>query len=230
METIILAGGFGTRLSHIVSDVPKPMAPVANRPFLEYILEDYVAQGITKIILAVGYKYEIIQAHFGEEFHGVPLSYSIEDTPLFTGGAIQKAMSLSTEKQVFVVNGDTYFPVDLKEMYQKFLEMGKNPLISVKKIEDTTRYGAVTFSETGEISVLSEKNQTGEGYINGGVYLLPNKSLMKDKTSFSLENEIFPKWLAEKKLFALESNAFFIDIGIEADYLKAQTIFQEVPK
>lgn len=229
MEAIILAGGFGTRLSHLVSDVPKPMAPVCNRPFLEYILDDLIQQGMTSLILAVGHQYKKIIDHFGYDYHGVRLVYSIEKEPLGTGGAIENAMPHAITSPVFVVNGDTYFPVDLTAMMKKGKELEK-PLIAVKKVEDCTRYGAVTFAEDGKITTLSEKNKTGEGFINGGCYLLPNDSFAQDKTFFSLETEIFPNLVANNALFAFESDSFFIDIGVEEDYINAQSIFRDVTR
>jgi len=116
METIILVGGFGTRLSHIVSDVPKPMIPVNGKPFLKYLFDYLLKNGVTYIILAVGYKSEIIQKYFGDDYKGISITYSVENTPLGTGGAIKKALDCCNEKYVFIVNGDTYFDVDLKQM------------------------------------------------------------------------------------------------------------------
>jgi len=92
MEAVILAGGLGTRLSHIVSDVPKPMAPVNNQPFLKYVIDYLLENGVNHVILAVGYKAKSIQSYFGDTYHGIRITYSIEDTPLGTGGAIKKAL------------------------------------------------------------------------------------------------------------------------------------------
>lgn len=230
MEAIILAGGFGTRLSHIVTDVPKPLAPVANRPFLDYILEELVKQKISKIILAVGYQYEKIMAQYGSSFQNIPLLYSIEKDPLGTGGAIQNALEQCVGESVFIINGDTYFPVDFSLMKQvqeeKKKEIGAHFTMAVKQVADISRYGAVEFSGSGEILALSEKKQSGVGYINGGVSLIPNQAL--GEGCFSLENDIFPVLLSEGKLYALESTSFFIDIGVEEDYLRAQELFKEM--
>ena len=112
MEAIILAGGFGTRLQSVVHDVPKPMAPVADKPFLAYLLDQLDRQGCTHAILAVGYKKEVIQNFFGSNYKGISLSYSVEDKPLLTGGALKKALKQATEDAVLVLNGDTFFDVD----------------------------------------------------------------------------------------------------------------------
>ena len=94
MEVIVLAGGFGTRLSHIIPDLPKPMAPVCGRPFLRYVLDDLQRQGAERVILAVGYKQDAIRGYFGESYRGMELLYSAEDEPLLTGGAIKKALRM----------------------------------------------------------------------------------------------------------------------------------------
>ena len=109
MEAIVLAGGFGTRLTHVVSDVPKPMAPVCGKPFLQYILDDLANKGVDRVVLAVGYKRESIEEHFGLTYAGMELVYSPEDKPLFTGGAIRQAMGHILGKRAFVVNGDILF-------------------------------------------------------------------------------------------------------------------------
>ena len=115
-EAIVLAGGFGTRLAHIVSDVPKPMAPVCGRPFLRFILDDLQKKGVERIILATGYKRECIEEFFGTHYRGMEIVYSPEDTPLGTGGAIKRALSLCREDWVAVLNGDTYFDVDFSTL------------------------------------------------------------------------------------------------------------------
>ena len=116
MEAIVLAGGFGTRLKEVVSDVPKPMAPVNGKPFLEYLIKDLGEKGIRHIILAVGYKKKIIKEYFKNRYESIEITYSEELTPLGTGGAIKKALKLAKEEDVFIVNGDTFFDIDLKRM------------------------------------------------------------------------------------------------------------------
>ena len=100
-EAIILAGGFGTRLRHVVSDVPKPMAPVCGRPFLQYILDDLINKGVGRAVLAVGYRADVIEGFFGRAYNGLSLAYSREETPLFTGGAVKKALRACEQQDVF---------------------------------------------------------------------------------------------------------------------------------
>lgn len=219
MEAIILAGGFGTRLSHIISDVPKPMAPVANRPFLEILFHKLKEQGVTKLILAVGYKKEVIMDYFGDSYDGIPILYSVEDKPLLTGGAVKKAMSLCRDDFVYVINGDTYFDVDLSLM--KTHEFA----IAVKEMVDFTRYGEVVTNSPGKIIQMKEKAPCAKGYINGGIYRLPRNCLELCSDCFSLEEDFFSENLHKYDFYAVKSTGYFIDIGIPEDFYTAQSYF-----
>ena len=124
-EAIILAGGRGTRLRSISGDLPKPMMPVGEKPFLEYLLHRLNNAGIKRVILSVGYKHEIISAYFGCEFRGMHLTYSIEECPLGTGGAVAKAFHYTDDDTVAVFNGDSYFDVDLAGIFS-YVDNGEN--------------------------------------------------------------------------------------------------------
>lgn len=223
MQAIILAGGFGTRLQSVVSDVPKPMAPVAGEPFLTYILEELYLQGFTKVILAVGYKKEIIMQYYGNSYKEMSLVYSVEDEPLGTGGCIQKALSMAEDDYVFVLNGDTMFRIDFNQMAKQ------NALtIACKKMIDFQRYGEVKLKNHQIIS-FAEKQYVHEGYINGGIYLLP-KNLFHDyplPKKFSMEKDFFEQYIHRLHIHAFLSDAYFIDIGIPEDYSRAQEDFKK---
>lgn len=223
MEAIVLAGGFGTRLAHVVSDVPKPMAPVCNRPFLRFILDDLQAKGIERVVLAVGYKQEVIRDYFGAHYRGMQIVYSSEDTPLFTGGAIKKALQSCSVERVFVVNGDTFFDVDLHAMQRESAPL----VVAVKRMKKFSRYGTVQI-EDGRIQAFREKQPCDEGLINGGIYLV-NRTILEDypKDKFSFENEILETKTAEIEMAAVESEGYFIDIGIPEDYAAAQETMKE---
>jgi D-glycero-alpha-D-manno-heptose 1-phosphate guanylyltransferase len=228
MEVIVLAGGFGTRLSHIVSDVPKPMAPVAGKPFLEYILSDAVAQGADHIVIAVHHMKECIMDYFGDHCHGVPISYSVEEHPLKTGGAIKKAMELCTGERAVVINGDTFYGVPLKEMHQFAKQSGKQVVITVKEMTKFSRYGKVDVNSDGLITAFHEKEFCEKGYINGGIYDIAKTALEQYPEAFSIEEVCFPELLKRKEIMAFSSNAYFIDIGVPEDYAKAQVDFQRM--
>jgi len=221
MDAVVLAGGFGTRLAHIVSDVPKPMAPVCGKPFLEYVLEYLKNNGIDRVILAVGYKEDVIRSYFGSSFSGMNILYSSEDKPLFTGGAIRKALSLAEEGPVFILNGDTYFDVDLKAMLVFHLEKNASLTIAAKKMTDFDRYGTIE-SENGRITAFLEKRPTGEGEINGGVYLMDKHLLDSvDREAFSFEKDVMETKVGVLPMYAFASDGYFIDIGIPEDYYRA---------
>ena len=226
MEAIILAGGFGTRLRHIVSDVPKPMAPVAGRPFLEYILRDLAAKGVTRAVLAVGYMAECIEAYFGASFAGMELVYSPEDKPLFTGGAIKQALEKCNEENVLVVNGDTFFDVSPAALERVHTERGAALTVATKEMTDFDRYGTVRTDADGRITAFEEKKPCARGAINGGVYLLRRDALDGVKAEkFSFEQEFMERFVGEGRFFACPCDGYFIDIGIPEDYARAQEDF-----
>lgn len=228
MEAIILAGGFGTRLAHIVSDVPKPMAPVAGKPFLEYILRQIADQGVTRAVLAVGYKAECIQSFFGHSFENrLELVYSREDQPLLTGGAIRKALDRCLAQDVYIINGDTFFDVDFAGMQRLHQTAGAVLTIAVRKMYDFTRYGTVETDTNGRILRFLEKRPCSEGWINGGVYLLRREALAEVReVRFSFETDYMERFVAQKPFFAFPSEGYFIDIGVPEDYYRAQEDFK----
>lgn len=225
MEAIILAGGFGTRLAHIVKDVPKPMADVCGKPFLTYILDDIINKGITKSILAVGYKKEIIMNYFGSEYHNCYIEYSDEDKPLFTGGAIKKALKKCKDENVLIINGDTFFDVDLKGMFDSHIQNNADITVACKEMLNFDRYGTVSI-EKGRITEFKEKVFTEKGIINGGIYII-KRNLLNDikEEKFSFETDYMEKKIKNKNIYAFLSDGYFIDIGIEKDYYKAQEDF-----
>lgn len=218
MEAIILAGGFGTRLKHVVSDVPKPMAPIGNRPFLEYIFEDLEQKGIKHVILAVGYMKEKIKDYFKDKYKSIEISYSEEDVPLGTGGAIKKALSKCREEDVFIVNGDTFYDIDFREMKKFHIENKSSLTLAVKEMKNFDRYGSLII-EDKKIIKFEEKKPMLQGKINGGIYLI-KKSILDEinEESFSFEKEILENEKIQK--YAYENNGYFIDIGIPEDYYR----------
>lgn len=229
MEAIILAGGFGTRLQQVVSDVPKPMAPINNVPFLAYILNYLAKYNITHVVLAVGYKKDIIINYFGDKYKNMNIDYSIEDTPLLTGGAIKKAISKCKEKNIFIINGDTYFDVNLAKLMEQHLSTNANFTIAVKEMTDFNRYGTVKIDKYNRVIGFEEKKYYAQGYINGGIYCIKNNILEKiAKNAFSFEKDYMEKHYAIDKTLAFYSEGYFIDIGIPSDYQKAQNDFKNL--
>ena len=223
MEAIILAGGFGTRLREMVPDFPKPMAPVAGRPFLEILLTSLSRKGFRHVVLSLGYMADKVVTHFGDHFSGIALDYEIELTPLGTGGAIRQAMSHCHADHVFVFNGDTYINLeaqDVEDHWQKH----RAPIIVACEVPDTARYGRLDI-ERGRVLGFVEKGETGPGLINAGCYVLPN-TIINDfplDESFSLEADFLAKAVGKQRFDLFVSKGHFIDIGVPEDYVRAQT-------
>lgn len=228
MEAIVLAGGFGTRLRHIISDVPKPMSSVCGKPFLVYLLEYLKANGIMRVIIAVGYMSNIIRSYFGDAFGDIQIIYSEENKPLFTGGAIKQALTLCSEENVFVINGDTYFDVPLQKMNALFDKKHAQLSIAVKPMQNFDRYGTVSFDSSSIITGFEEKQYKESGFINGGIYLIRKDLLDEYPAVFSFEREVMEIRVAELNMTAFICDGYFIDIGIPEDYFKAQDNFAKL--
>lgn len=227
-NAIILAGGKGTRLKSVIQDIPKPMASIGNaelesKPFLEIILDHLYNYGFKRIVLSVGYKWEIIQEHFKEEYRGMQIEYAIEKTPLGTGGAIKAAAQKFREEPFFVFNGDTLFRADLWEMEKTYLTTRPDMVIGLKPMQDFSRYGTVQINKEHKITAFNEKKYCEKGLINGGVYLLDNNFIEKNNLpeKFSFEKDVLENLVSSSNFVAVISDSYFIDIGIKEDYIKA---------
>lgn len=229
-EAIILAGGLGSRLREVIgSGIPKPMATVAGRPFLEFLLAYLNNWGITRVIMAAGYMHTVIEDHFGNRFMDMELLYSVEDEPLGTGGAVKKAMQLAKGSNIYVINGDTYFDVNLRKMANFHRAKQAELTVAVRKLADISRYGRVSRDEGNRITGFTEKGaETGIGFVNGGTYIFDVKIFsgldMPDK--FSLEKDYLEKFYRERQMFGFGCFGYFLDIGIPDDYEEAQTAFE----
>jgi D-glycero-alpha-D-manno-heptose 1-phosphate guanylyltransferase len=230
-EVVVLAGGEGKRLRPVVRDLPKPMADVAGRPFLWWLLTRLKRQGVPRVILSVGYKAEVIQAYFGTAFDGMKIAYSIETEPLGTGGAMRLALEHATGSRVIVLNGDTFTDINLPD----FSDLSENSeatlAIGVTFLNDVARYGAVVIDDKQETVIgFEEKQGAAAGYINAGVYCLHRDIFVKYPVpgKFSFERDFLPARLAALKPVAFKGVRGFIDIGVPEDYERAQTLIPEL--
>jgi D-glycero-alpha-D-manno-heptose 1-phosphate guanylyltransferase len=223
MEAIVLAGGMGTRLKAVIQDIPKPMAPIGNRPFLSFLLDDLQVQGVKRVILSTGYKHEVVEEHYKSSYKGMEVVYSVEDTPLGTGGAIKKALGQVKGSQVLILNGDTMFRVNLQEMRNFHLKHKADFTLALKKMEDSQRYGVVE-TKNQQVVRFREKTESKSGAINGGIYMLKKQVLLglDLPEKFSFEKDFMETYYQDLKVMAFESEGYFIDIGIPEDYSKAQ--------
>ncbi|MFA5793895.1 MAG: nucleotidyltransferase family protein [Candidatus Brocadiia bacterium] len=224
MQAIILAGGKGTRLKEISKDIPKPLIDINGRPFLEYLFADIKNYADT-VILAVGYRRELIKERFGDIWHGIKLKYSEETEPLGTGGAIKKALTLCSGEQVLILNGDTIFKCDINGLKQFHNDKKADMTIAVKEITDSDRYGIVELDGNNKIICFKEKAFYKKAHINGGVYLA-GTGFLKRKMSgspgkFSFEIDFLPGIIADNNIIGFASRNYFIDIGVPEDYHKA---------
>ena len=225
-EAVVLAGGFGTRLAHVVPDVCKPMAPVAGRPFLRFIMDQLAAAGIERAVVADGYRREQIEGFFGGSYRGMDVVYSPEDAPLLTGGAVKRALGECEGDWVFVMNGDTWLDVDFAAMEESAAGATASvaAVVAVKRMRDFERYGTVDVSPEGVLDAFHEKRPCAEGLINAGIYLVRRDALASMSEKFSLESDFFERVVGEGALRAVECRGGFIDIGVPEDYELAQTM------
>lgn len=226
MEAIVLVGGLGTRLKSVINDIPKPMALVKNKPFLEYVLKWLSGYNFTKIVLSAGYKSDMIKSYFKYAFKNVPIEYAIELEPLGTGGGILNALSHINDENVLVVNGDTYFPIDIDAFFLGHLTMEGKITIALKEMIYFDRYGSVSMDQNSNILQFNEKKFQKQGLINGGIYLLKRKFIQELSLplKFSFEKEILEKESKNKVIKGMQFNYQFLDIGIPEDYYRADQL------
>jgi len=223
-EAVILAGGLGTRLRGIIKDIPKPMAEISGKPFLAYLIDFLSKQKIKRVVLSVGYKFEVIKNFFGNRYKGINISYAIEEKPLGTGGAIKNALLSIYGNEAFIVNGDTFFDIDLNDFYNFHKSKNSKLSMALKKMDFTERYGAVEIDKSNKIMAFHEKTQKYDVLINGGIYLL-NKNFFNSlatQDKFSFEKDFLEKHYKNYEFYGFPFDEYFIDIGIPEDYEKAK--------
>ena len=221
MEAIILSGGRGTRLRGITDGLPKPMVSVGGRPFLSFVFDMLLKNGVTRVILCIGSTHQVIKMYYGAGYCGLRIEYSIEHTPLGTGGAIKKALDLCEEDHAFVINGDSLTKCSLVDM-EEIWEYQKSPIMLTRYVSDTCRYGRLDI-EGDKLKGFLGKGYSGAGYINAGYYLLPTNLLAGiDKLTFSFEEYYLPVFSVDSEFICVNSDDYFIDIGVPEDYVKAQ--------
>lgn len=230
MEAIVLAGGLGSRLQEIVSDVPKPMAPVAGRPFLEFLLSFLSRRGFQRVVLSVGHLANAITRHFGSTYQGMDITYETETVPLGTGGATRAALERCTEDHVFVFNGDTYLDLETDEV-DALWRTTREQIIVARQVPDTARFGRLEIRGDRALA-FGEKGASGPGFINAGTYVMSRDALegFPAGTAFSLERDHLAVAAMSKGLRTFVTRGFFIDIGVPDDYRRAQLIFSGAPE
>lgn len=219
-EAIILAGGLGTRLRPVVSAVPKCMAPVNGIPFIHFIITYLQKEGVERFIFSLGYKSEIVIDYVNKTFPALEKEYVVEATPRGTGGAIKLACNKVKNADVIILNGDTLFNINLKNLSEFHHHKKADFTVALKEMRNFSRYGSVVIDKNDLIKAFNEKKYCEKGFINGGVYALNVNSFINENLpeNFSFEKDFLEKNTGKKKFYGLECEYYFIDIGIPEDY------------
>ena len=223
---VILAGGLGTRLRGVVGDIPKPLAPVAGRPFLAWLLDALADQGLRRVVLATGYRGDQVEATLGTSWRGMTLGYSREAAPLGTGGALALAARCLAQDTFLVLNGDTWLALDYAAFGTAVPGCGARVGVALAKVPDVSRYGSVRL-DGDRITGFNEKGRSGPGFINAGVYCM-HRELFDDRpvdAAFSLERDVLLPAVAREPVVGYTQTREFIDIGVPDDYRRAQGLF-----
>jgi histidinol-phosphate phosphatase family protein len=226
ISAVVLAGGLGTRLRPVVGDRPKVLAPVAGRRFLAYLLHQLADAGFEDIVLCTGYMGDQVREAFGKRFRKLNLIYSQEEQPLGTAGALRHALPLIRSDTVAVLNGDSYCQADLEKFLSWHHDQRADASILLTEMPETARFGAVEADSAGRISRFGEKNTSGPGWINAGIYAISKRLLaaIPDGVAVSIERECFPRWIADG-LFGYRGGGRFLDIGTPDSFAEAQRFF-----
>jgi len=229
-EAIILAGGLGTRLRSVVSDVPKCMAPVAGKPFLHYVIGYLQKQGVDKFIFSIGYLSKTIEDFLATNYSGLNYQLSVEQEPLGTGGAIYLACKRSTAENILALNGDTMFNADLSYLHGFHFNKMAACSLALKPMQQFDRYGVVELDENNCIRSFHEKKYYDNGLINGGIYLIHRQQFLNRSfpQKFSFEKDYLEAAVEEGKIYGLAQDEYFIDIGIPEDFERAQKEFSKM--
>jgi NDP-sugar pyrophosphorylase family protein len=229
IDVVILCGGMGTRLKTVVDDKPKPMAEIDNRPFID-ILIGYVATfGFQRFILCAGYKAESIEQYYKSKKYGIEILIAKEQEPLGTGGAVKNARPLIGSNPFLVLNGDSFFGMDLHRFVEFHLR--KKALLSIALINanNAKSYGSIKIDKLDRVVEFCEKKENSrESMINAGIYLFNHEVLylMPDDRKFSLEYDFFPKNV-NREMFGYLTKGLFIDIGTPQRYTQAKQLLKD---
>ena len=225
MTAVLLVGGLGTRLRSVVPTVPKPLASIGEKPFLELLLQQLQCQGVCRVVMCTGYRADDIAQEFGDGHErGMTIEYSPEPQPLGTAGAIRLAIAhLRGEPDFLVMNGDSFIEVDFDQLIRLHRTSGALLSMTVVRMKNEKRYGTVEVGDDGRVTGFLEKSSSSPvGFVNAGVYVFSRRVLdYIPEGSVSLEKDVLTQLLGGG-VYALEQQGVFIDIGIPEDYARAQ--------
>lgn len=229
-SAVVLAGGIGSRIRSVSGGMPKALLDVDGRPFIEYVLDELVTAGIDHAVIACSYKWQMIAEYLGNQYRTLKIDYSVEQTPLGTGGAIKQAFDMFRLSEAIVVNADTLLIIDIAELYRQHYSHSGLVSLALQTVPDVTRYGGVTIGHDNQLSAFNEKTGSGSGLINAGVYIIDAKFwdhsdvVVGDK--FSFETDVLQRYADLGVIYGFAKNAYFIDIGVPEDLDRARIEFK----
>ena len=229
MKAVVLVGGYGTRLRPLTLTTPKQLLSVAHRPMIEYVVSALKRAGVSEVVLALGYKEDLFRAAYPDaECVGVSLRYAVEPEPLDTAGAVRFAADAAGVDESFIVlNGDVLTDIDIKSLWDRHRAAGAEATIALTRVQDPSRFGVVPTDSDGRVLGFVEKPNRDEAptdWINAGIYVLEPETLGRIASGrrVSIERDTFPAIVADRGLWAVHSDAYWIDIGTPASYMQAQ--------
>jgi D-glycero-alpha-D-manno-heptose 1-phosphate guanylyltransferase len=225
VPALILAGGSGTRLRSVVADVPKPLAQIGGRPFITYLFDQLIAAGVTRVVVCIGYKADVMRSTLGTTYGPLALEFSEEKEPLGTGGGLRLALPLIGADHFLLLNGDSFCDASLPDFNAFHVKHGKPASLVAIEVADTSRYGQLRLGSDGHIDAFKEKHLSGGvGWINAGIYLLQTDLVksIPENGAVSLERDLFPRW----NMMAWPTRGRFIDIGTPESYAQAEAILR----
>ena len=223
----ILAGGLGTRLRPAIEGIPKVLARVGERPFITFLLDQLVALGIKKAVLLTGYRASQVEQTLGNRYDGMNLSYSVEESPLGTGGALRQALAQLNTETVLLMNGDSFCDVNLQAVATAHRRSRAEVTLTVRRVPDASRFGKVQLTN-GKVTHFGEKQgNAGPGWINAGVYMMAKTLIagIPAGQSWSLERDLLPGWVKSRRIYGVKGSGRFLDIGTPASYAGAPAFF-----
>jgi NDP-sugar pyrophosphorylase family protein len=233
VKAVIIAGGFGTRLRPLSCTRPKQLFPIGGRPLLDWTLERLAKCGVDMVVFAVNYLFDAFVNRYGESAYGMKLRYSKEAKPLGTGGCVKNAEKIIGREEPFLLlNGDILSNIDYSKLIAQHMRNDATATITLLKVEDPSRYGAVEIVDKNRIARFIEKPERGKApsnLINAGIYVLNPEifGFIQGEARVSIEREVFPVLARDSKLFGFEFKGLWIDIGEPSDYLKGNRLLMD---
>ncbi|MGE0879759.1 MAG: sugar phosphate nucleotidyltransferase [Acidimicrobiia bacterium] len=228
MRAIVLVGGFGTRLRPLTYDTPKPLLPIGNRPILEHIVARLARSGVDEVVLSLGFRPDAFRDAFPDgRCAGIPLVYAVEPEPLDTAGAIRFAADYAQVDDTFaVLNGDVLTSLDLSKLIAFHRAANAEATLHLTPVDDPSAFGVVVTTPEGRVTTFVEKpprDEAPSNTISAGSYVLEPSVLERIPRGrkFSIERDVFPKIVADHRLFAMVTDDYWVDTGKPDTYLQA---------